>query len=113
MAPLPFDRRPIINFALLYRPFAPRALVLSSIGIVLGTALYCLTYNWAQGTQESLVEAVGWSSAKIVPWLFALEIGERVLDDPAQGPARIAIQFAAIIAGTLVASVMLEWIIAG
>lgn len=113
MATLPAGRIYALNFRVVFRPFAPRALLVGSLAIVAGSAAYCLAYNWAQGTSESIAEAIGWSLVNIIPWLLAFEVGKKVLDDPEHGPANMALQFAAIIGGTVLASMALEWTFAG
>lgn len=97
-----------MTLAPLYRPFSPGMIGMISGAAVAGTAIYCLLYNWGQGTDESPVEAVGWAIANLLPWLLAFEAGKRYLDDPELFPAELAVRYFLLVFFACGASILLE-----
>ncbi|MEM8726158.1 MAG: LytTR family transcriptional regulator DNA-binding domain-containing protein, partial [Pseudomonadota bacterium] len=50
-------------------------IVLSTSGVVIASALYCLAYRYASGDPATLAEAFSWGAINLAPWVAALEIG--------------------------------------
>lgn len=48
-----------------------------SIAVLAANTAYCLIYTALAGRPESLGQAVGWSVANLLPWLWAFEAGKR------------------------------------
>jgi LytTr DNA-binding domain len=61
----------------LARPWSFRMVALTAIGVVAANTLYCLVYTSLAGRPESVGQAIGWSVANLLPWLFAFEAGKR------------------------------------
>lgn len=61
----------------LARPLRFRALAAVSAALLLANTVYCLLYTWLSGRAEPIAEALGWSIANVLPWLWAFEVGKR------------------------------------
>jgi hypothetical protein len=91
---------------LIGRPLSPIRLVQLSIGLVAVNTLYCLAYTALAGHGESLGQAVGWSIANLLPWLWAFEAGKRWR---APLPAVIGGAAVSLALGVLLLSSELSW----
>lgn len=61
----------------LSRPFSKRRLLWLSLALLTVNTVYCLLYTRLSGRAESLPQALAWSVANLLPWLFAFEMGKR------------------------------------
>lgn len=61
----------------LAHPLSPSALLAISFAVLAANTLYCLIYTALAGRGETVAEALGWSAANLLPWLWALEAGKR------------------------------------
>lgn len=61
----------------LSRPLSPRSLLAASAAVLAANTLYCLVYTALAGRSESMLDALGWSVANLLPWLWAFEAGKR------------------------------------
>lgn len=62
---------------ILARPLSPRSLLAASAAVLVANTLYCLIYTALSGRAESVLDALGWSVANLLPWLWAFEAGKR------------------------------------
>ena len=113
MATLPADQRHAFSFGFLYRPYPVRTLLLLNIALIAATAVHCLVYNFAEGSEDTLVESVGWAIANLTPWVIAFEVGKRFPDDPERILLTAALRLLVLIAVTLLSSMALEWSFGG
>jgi hypothetical protein len=73
-----FAYEPKAMIAALYRPMKLETVMLVTAGLVMATAVYCITYNSLAGRSESLGQAMLWALINIVPWYLAFEAAKRV-----------------------------------
>jgi hypothetical protein len=64
----------------LLQPLKLHAALLAALSIVVGVALYCLTYTALAGGAESFGQSVVWAAVNVLPWFLAFECGKRARD---------------------------------
>jgi hypothetical protein len=58
------------------RPLPPPAILWLSAALLAANAGYCLLYTSLAGRPESVAQALGWTIANLLPWLWAFEAGK-------------------------------------
>jgi LytTr DNA-binding domain len=91
--------RPMV--AALYRPLRIEAAMLSAVGLVAATAVYCLSYNALAGRSENLGTAMIWAIVNVVPFFFAFEAAKR-----AGSMADVAVRLAAALAASMLLHIL-------